>query len=94
MLLSLRKLGAVTRAELGDPRPQYFQSLDGVLFFCKSQAWGWSLHLSTYLNFGDTCHVVAHLCGSFSAESLLTLCEVLYDTCSGVLPDSENSTGG
>lgn len=37
MLMSLRKLGAIARAKLGVPRPQHFQSLDGALFFGKSQ---------------------------------------------------------
>lgn len=35
-----------------------------------------SLHLSAYLDFGDTCHVVVLLRWSLSAQYLLTLGEV------------------
>lgn len=53
-----------------------------------------SLHLPAYLDFDDTCHGVALLRWSLSAQYLLTLGEVFYEACSGVLPDSENGTGG
>lgn len=55
-----------------------------------------SLHLPAYLDFDDTYHGVALLLlrWSLSAQYLLTLGEVFYEACSGVLPDSENGTGG
>lgn len=97
-MLSPRKLGAVTRAELEDPRPQHFQTLNGVPFSGKSQVlvWGWGPpHLSAYLNLGDTCGMAGlSLAAIFLSTDFTGPLSSALRLLLRVLPISVNSVGG
>jgi hypothetical protein len=93
MSLSPRKLGAVTKADLGDPTPQHFQTLNGASLFVKSQAlvWGWgvSAPVTSTLSYGSLSLTAIVLSTDF-ADPLSSALRLLLR----VLPASVNSVGG
>lgn len=72
MLLSSRKLGAVTRAELGDPRHQHVQTLNGASFFGKSQALVCVMGVSAPVSLPQLRRLLSHVSLSLAATILST----------------------